>query len=102
MHEALRRIHAALGEDSGLVLVGGAVRDRFLGREGGDWDLASALLPEEVMARAKAAGMKVIATGLQHGTVTVVEAGPSRSPPSAARARIWTAAAPSRCAWAWP
>ena len=75
MHEALQRIHAALGEEAGLVLVGGAVRDRFLGREGGDWDLASALLPEAVMARARAAGMKVIATGLQHGTVTVLEGG---------------------------
>ena len=73
--EALRRIHAALGPESGLVLVGGAVRDRLLGRDSGDWDLASALLPETVMARARAAGMRVIPTGLQHGTVTVMEAG---------------------------
>jgi len=75
MLEPLQRVHAALGEGSGLVLVGGAVRDRFLGRDGGDWDLASALLPEAVMARAQAAGMKVIATGLQHGTVTVMAQG---------------------------
>ena len=65
----------ALGPDAGLVLVGGAVRDRLLGRDGGDWDLASALLPEEVMARARAAGLKVIPTGLQHGTVTVLAGG---------------------------
>jgi tRNA nucleotidyltransferase/poly(A) polymerase len=71
----LKRIHGALGEASALVLVGGAVRDRLLGREGGDWDLASALMPDEVMARARGAGMRVIPTGLQHGTVTVVEAG---------------------------
>jgi tRNA nucleotidyltransferase/poly(A) polymerase len=75
LHGALKRIHDALGEASGLVLVGGAVRDRLLGREGGDWDLASALLPEAVMARARTAGMRVIPTGLQHGTVTVMEAG---------------------------
>ena len=75
LHGALKRIHDALGEASALVLVGGAVRDRLLGREGGDWDLASALMPEEVMARARAAGMRVIPTGLQHGTVTVMEAG---------------------------
>ena len=45
----------ALGTDSGLVLVGGAVRDMWLQREGGDWDLATSLLPEEVLRRAKAA-----------------------------------------------
>lgn len=58
-----------------LVLVGGAVRDRLLGREGGDWDLATPLMPEEVMRRARAAQLKAIPTGLQHGTVTVVVEG---------------------------
>jgi len=62
----------AFGTDSGLVLVGGAVRDRWLQREGGDWDLATSLLPEEVLRRAKVAGLRAIPTGLQHGTVTVV------------------------------
>ena len=70
---ALFRVHEALGAASRLVLVGGAVRDRLLGREAGtDWDLASALRPEEVMGLARAAGMRAIPTGLQHGTVTVV------------------------------
>jgi tRNA nucleotidyltransferase/poly(A) polymerase len=55
-----------------LVLVGGAVRDRLLGREGGDWDLATSLLPEEVLRRARAAHLRAIPTGLQHGTVTVL------------------------------
>lgn len=62
----------ALGTDSGLVLVGGAVRDKCLQREGGDWDLATSLRPEEVLRRAKAARLRAIPTGLQHGTVTVV------------------------------
>ncbi len=62
----------ALGTDSGLVLVGGAVRDKCLQREGGDWDLATSLLPEEVLRRAKAARLRAIPTGLQHGTVTVM------------------------------
>ena len=75
MPSPLERLNAALGPDAGLVVVGGALRDRLLGRELGDWDLACALLPEEVMARARTAGMKVIPTGLQHGTVTVIEAG---------------------------
>ncbi|MDP2874763.1 MAG: HD domain-containing protein [Holophaga sp.] len=65
-------LQEALEPDAGLVLVGGAVRDRLLGRGGGDWDLATALLPEAVMARAKKAGLRVIPTGLQHGTVTVL------------------------------
>ena len=65
----------AFGTDAGLVLVGGAVRDMLLGRTGGDWDLATSLLPGEVLRRAKAARLKAIPTGLQHGTVTVM-AGP--------------------------
>jgi tRNA nucleotidyltransferase (CCA-adding enzyme) len=75
MREALERIHGALGAQAGLVLVGGAVRDRLLGREGADWDLASALLPQEVMDRCQAAGLRVIPTGLKHGTVTILEGG---------------------------
>ncbi|HWQ08736.1 MAG TPA: CCA tRNA nucleotidyltransferase, partial [Holophaga sp.] len=62
----------ALGADAGLVLVGGAVRDKLLGRPEGDWDLATSLLPQEVLGRAKAARLRAIPTGLQHGTVTVM------------------------------
>ncbi len=68
----LLRLRAALGPDAQLALVGGAVRDELLGRPHADWDLATALLPEAVMARARAAGFRVIPTGLQHGTVTVI------------------------------
>lgn len=48
--------------------VGGAVRDRLMGRPVNDWDLATDAEPEAVMACFD----RVIATGLQHGTVTVV------------------------------
>lgn len=68
----LHRLQAALGQDAQLTLVGGAVRDELLGRPHADWDLATALLPEAVMARARTAGLRVIPTGLQHGTVTVI------------------------------
>lgn len=71
----LHRIVQALGADAQLVVVGGTVRDRLLGREAGDWDLATALQPEAVLARARAAGVRAIPTGLQHGTVTLVEEG---------------------------
>ena len=68
----LLRLQEALGPDAELVLVGGAVRDELLGRPHADWDLATRLLPQTVMERARAAGLKVIPTGLQHGTVTVL------------------------------
>jgi len=48
--------------------VGGAVRDRLLGREPGDWDVTTNALPETVLALF---GKRAIPTGLQHGTVTV-------------------------------
>lgn len=72
MWEPLLRLKAALGPEAELVVVGGAVRDELLGRPHADWDLATKLLPRAVMARAQAAGLRAIPTGLQHGTVTVL------------------------------
>ena len=68
----LLRLKEALGPEAELVIVGGAVRDELLGRTHADWDLATRLLPRTVMDRARAAGLKVIPTGIQHGTVTVL------------------------------
>ena len=64
---ALARLRAAGFEAS---LVGGCVRDRLLGREPGDWDIATAALPEQV--EEVFAGERLIETGLKHGTVTVL------------------------------
>ncbi|HEY4241532.1 MAG TPA: hypothetical protein VGM88_17040 [Kofleriaceae bacterium] len=50
------------------VTVGGAVRDALLGRDPGDWDVATSATPDEVMALFP----RSIPTGIQHGTVTVV------------------------------
>lgn len=55
--------------------VGGAVRDALLGLPVHDVDLATPLPPETVMARAKAAGLKAIPTGIDHGTITLVSGG---------------------------
>jgi tRNA nucleotidyltransferase/poly(A) polymerase len=52
--------------------VGGAVRDDLMGRGVGEVDVATTALPEEVMRRAEAAGIKAVGTGLEHGTVTLV------------------------------
>lgn len=70
--EPLLRLQAALGPEAELVVVGGAVRDELLRRPHADWDLATKLMPRAVMDRARAAGLKAIPTGLQHGTVTVL------------------------------
>jgi len=53
-------------------LVGGAVRDTLAGRPVADLDLATPERPETVSARLAAAGLRVIPTGLAHGTVTAL------------------------------
>jgi tRNA nucleotidyltransferase/poly(A) polymerase len=53
-----------------LRFVGGCVRDALLGREVKDVDAATPLPPAQVMKRLKAAGLKAIPTGIDHGTVT--------------------------------
>ncbi|MEP0339866.1 MAG: CCA tRNA nucleotidyltransferase [Alphaproteobacteria bacterium] len=66
-----RRLADVLGRDQ-LRFVGGCVRDAIAHRPVTDVDAATPLPPEDVMARLDAAGIKVIATGLKHGTVTAV------------------------------
>jgi tRNA nucleotidyltransferase (CCA-adding enzyme) len=52
-------------------VVGGCVRDLLLGREVSDWDIATDALPEEIIKIFP----RVIPTGIQHGTVTVMVKG---------------------------
>ena len=52
--------------------VGGAVRDTLLGHAAKDVDVATPLLPDDVMARLKENAIKAIPTGIEHGTVTAV------------------------------
>lgn len=54
-----------------VFLVGGCVRDTLRGVHPKDFDVATSALPEEVQR----AFRKVIPTGIQHGTVTVVVGG---------------------------
>jgi poly(A) polymerase len=70
---AVRRVFAALGT-AGIVarFVGGCVRNAVLGRAVDDIDLAVDRPPDAVMAALEAAKMKVIPTGLRHGTVTAI------------------------------
>ena len=70
------RLLQALGAGEGLTrYVGGAVRDFLLGLPVADLDLATRILPDEVIARLEAAGIKAIPTGIDHGTVTAVSSG---------------------------
>ena len=70
------RLFAALGApDVDVRYVGGVVRNDLMGESLGDIDIATPEIPERVMERLKAAGIKFIPTGLDHGTVTAVENG---------------------------
>lgn len=70
---ALKRIFALLNADGGEVrIVGGAVRNALMDLPVVDVDLATTLTPDVVVARAKAAGIKAVPTGIEHGTVTLV------------------------------
>ena len=50
-------------------VVGGCVRDAILGRTAADWDITTNALPSQV----KALFPRTLDTGLQHGTVTVMQ-----------------------------
>jgi len=70
---ALGRVFALLNADGGEGrVVGGAVRNSLMGLAVADIDIATTLLPETVMERAAAAGIKAVPTGIAHGTVTLV------------------------------
>jgi len=71
----MQAVAQALGGAGALYIVGGAVRDALLGRDSEDVDFATPLLPQEIMRRARAAGLKAVPTGIDHGTVTVVSQG---------------------------
>ena len=57
------------------LFVGGCVRNTLLGEKVGDIDLCTDALPETVMDLTRAAGLKPVPTGIDHGTITVVSGG---------------------------
>lgn len=58
------------GKDA--FFVGGCVRNSLMGVAVTDLDMSTPLRPETVMDLAHSAGLKVIPTGLEHGTVTII------------------------------
>lgn len=73
--EASKRLLDALSADGHPVrFVGGCVRDGLLDRldPKGDLDLTTPARPDQIIALLKKARLKVIPTGLKHGTVTAL------------------------------
>ncbi len=64
-------------EDAGYQAhaVGGCVRNALLGAPVADVDISTDARPETVIALARAAGLKPVPTGIDHGTITVVARG---------------------------
>ena len=54
------------------LFVGGCVRNALLSVPVADIDIATDAKPEEVVTLAEKAGLKVVPTGIDHGTVTVI------------------------------
>lgn len=69
LQRALTLLNAE-GEEARVV--GGAVRNALMGYDVHDFDIATTATPDVVIARAKAAGLRTIPTGLAHGTVTLL------------------------------
>lgn len=73
---ATRAVCDAVGSDGAQVLfVGGCVRNTLLDVEVSDIDIATDATPDQVMALAKTAGIKVVPTGIDHGTLTLLQDG---------------------------
>lgn len=62
----------AVGGPACVRFVGGCVRNAILGRPVDDIDLATTLTPPEVTQALRAAGLKAVPTGIDHGTITAV------------------------------
>jgi len=61
-----------IGEESKVRFVGGCVRKAICGENIDDIDLATSLEPDEVKKRLNRENIKVVDTGISHGTVTAI------------------------------
>ena len=75
-HPGTQALCAALDEaGQKALLVGGCVRNALLHEPVGDIDISTDATPETVSNIAESAGFKVVPTGIDHGTVTVIAKG---------------------------
>ncbi len=68
----LQKVLGVLNTGGETRIAGGAVRNALMKRPISDVDLATTLSPTDVMQLARGAGFGIHPTGLEHGTVTVV------------------------------
>lgn len=72
---ATRAVMAALAAAGGpdcARFVGGCVRNALIGAPIDDIDIATTLTPDDVIAALKAAGLRSVPAGIEHGTVTAI------------------------------
>jgi len=75
-HPGTQSLCAALeAKGCRALFVGGCVRNSILGEPVSDIDISTDATPETVSQIAEAAGFKVVPTGIDHGTVTVIAGG---------------------------
>ena len=70
--QTLRLMEALTKGGAQPRFVGGAVRNALLGKPVADVDIATPLTPDKVQTLLTAAGIKVVPTGIEHGTLTAV------------------------------
>ncbi len=68
-------LEALTARGNQLLFVGGCVRNALLGHPVSDLDLSTDAWPEQVTEMAETAGLRVVPTGIDHGTVTVISEG---------------------------
>jgi poly(A) polymerase len=69
---AARVLQLLNGDGEEARAVGGAVRNALMKLPVGGIDVATTAVPDEVIRRARAPGIKSVPTGIDHGTVTLV------------------------------
>ena len=73
---ALIQVLSALSaEGAQALVVGGAVRNALLGEPICDIDIATSARPEDTIRLARAAGLRTVPTGFDHGTITIIADG---------------------------
>ena len=75
---ACQKVMSALqdaGSEPQALFVGGCVRNTLLGLPTGDVDIATVHPPQDSTRRLESAGIKVVPTGIDHGTVMAVADG---------------------------
>ncbi|MGD9864975.1 MAG: CCA tRNA nucleotidyltransferase [Pseudodonghicola sp.] len=76
VNPATQAVCAALQAGGAQALfVGGCVRNALMGVPVTDIDISTDAVPERVITLAEAAGIKAVPTGIDHGTITLVEHG---------------------------